>query len=79
MYSMQGGTDYLFEALHGTAIRVSPRRSPAQHVPRHQDPAVFVELVTEEVEERCLRVLANHPSFRPFLSSSATLMPGPSR
>lgn len=29
----------------------APALLPAQHVPRHQDPAVFVELVTEEVEE----------------------------
>ena len=45
------GMDYLYGALHVTAIRVSPGASPAQHDPRHQDPAVFVELVTEEVEE----------------------------
>jgi hypothetical protein len=51
MYSMQWGMDYLFEALHAQRSEFRPGASPAQNVPRHQDPAVFVELVTEEVEE----------------------------
>jgi hypothetical protein len=33
MYSMQGGMDYLYEALHGTAIRyAAEKRNPAESI-----------------------------------------------
>ena len=51
MYSMQGAWTTSTRPYTAQRSEFRPGASPAQHVPRHQDPAVFVELVTEEVEE----------------------------
>ena len=64
MYSMQGAMDYLFEALHGTAIRyAAEKRNPAESIAELREIANGHDDILAEAGRHHGRLVVRQPGY----------------